>query len=102
MWLPTLHQRVHPLVVRPVYLYRYENQLGMEEFLHRLLMANYAGGEAKRSDAEGWFAEGLERFEVQAVCLKDFPGAPRARAVLRAAGFALDLKSLEYEIWLRL
>jgi hypothetical protein len=101
IWLPTLHHRVHPLVVRSMYLYRYRNQLGMEGFLHRLLMANYAGGEAKRTDAQRWFARGLERFDVQAVCLKDFPGAPRARAVLRAAGFALDLRSLEYEIWLR-
>ncbi|MBW1685831.1 MAG: hypothetical protein JRS35_12315 [Deltaproteobacteria bacterium] len=101
MWLPMLHERVHPLVVRPMYLYRYENQLGMEEFLHRLLMANYAGGEAKRSDAQRWFARGLERFDVRAVCLKNFPGAPRARVILRAAGFELDLKSLEYEIWLR-
>jgi hypothetical protein len=96
-----LHRRVYPLVVRPMYLYRYRSQLGMDEFLHRLLMANYAGGEAKRSDAQGWFALGLERFDVRAVCLKNFPGAPRARAILRAAGFALDLKSLEYEIWLR-
>jgi len=101
MWLPTLHQRVHPLVTRPMYLYRYESQLGTEEFLHRLLMANYAGGEAKRPDAQRWFARGLESFDVRAVCLKNFPGAPRARAILRAAGFALDLKSLEYEIWLR-
>jgi hypothetical protein len=101
VWLPMLHQRVHPLVVRAMYLYRYRNQLGMEELLHRLLMASYAGGEAKRSDAQRWFARGLERFDVQAVCLKNFPGAPRARAILRAAGFALDLKSLEYEIWLR-
>jgi hypothetical protein len=101
VWLPTFHQRVHPLVARPMYLNRYRSQLGMEEFLHRLIMANYAGGEAKRSDAQRWFAWGLERFDVQAVCLKNFPGAPGARATLRAAGFALDLKTLEYEIWLR-
>jgi hypothetical protein len=96
-----LHQRVHPLIVRPMYLDRYRSQLGMEELLHRLLMANYVEGEAKRPDAQRWFAQGLERFDVRAVCLKNFPGAPRARAILRAAGFALDLKSLEYEIWLR-
>jgi hypothetical protein len=83
-----------------MYLYRYRRQLGMDDFLYRLLMVNYAGGEAKRPDAQRWFAGGLERFDVQAVCLKNFPGAPRARAILRAAGFKLDLKSLEYEIWL--
>ena len=84
-----------------MYLYRYRNELGMEEFLHRLVMANYVWGEAKRSDAQSWFARGLERFDVQAVCLKNFPDAPRARAALRAAGFVLELKSFEYEIWLR-
>jgi hypothetical protein len=101
VWLSMLHQRVYPLVVRPMYLYRYRNQLGTEGFLHRLLMVNYVGGEAKRPDAQHWFARGLERFDVEAVCLENFPGAGGARAVLRASGFELDLKSLEYEIWLR-
>jgi hypothetical protein len=101
VWLPVFHQRVHPLVVRPMYLDRYRGQLGVEELRYRLLMVNYVEGEAKRSDAQRWFARGLERFHVEAVCLKNFPGAPRARAILQAAGFALDFKSPEYEIWLR-
>jgi len=84
-----------------MYLDRYRDELGLEDLRHRVLMTNYVGGEAEHPDAARWFAQGLQRFDVQAVCLKNFPGAPRARAILRAAGFALDLKSLEYEIWLR-
>jgi hypothetical protein len=101
VWLATFHDRVHPLLVRPMYADRYRGELGLEELRHRILMTKYVGGESEHPDANRWFTQGLERFGVQAVCLKDFPGAPRARAVLRAAGFALDLKSLEYEIWLR-
>jgi hypothetical protein len=101
LWLPTFHHRVSPLVVRPMYIWRYHNQLGDENARHRVLMANYAAGEAEHPDAPELFALGLERFEVDAVCLRSSIEARRARGILRRAGFRLDLKTLEYEIWLR-
>ena len=38
---------------------------------------------------------------MSAVLLRDSHLAPRARAILRRAGFQPDLKSFDYEIWLR-
>jgi len=101
VWLATFHDRVHPLLVRPMYLDRYRDELGLEDLRHRVLMTNYVEGESLHPDADRWFARGLRRFDVEAVCLRNFAGAERARAILRAAGFTLDLKSFDYEIWLR-
>jgi hypothetical protein len=101
VWLGTFHDRVYPLLVRPMYLDRYREELGLDDLRHRILMTNFVAGESEHPDAARLFAQGLRRFDVRAVCLRDFAGAGRARAIMRAAGFELDLKSLEYEIWLR-
>jgi hypothetical protein len=100
-WLATFHERVHPLVVRPMYLSRYRKELGQDDLRHRILMTRYLAGEAAKPDAARWFSLGLARFDVRAVCLRDFQGAEQARAILRAAGFVLGPRSLEYEIWVR-
>ena len=100
-WLSTFHDRVHPLIVRPPYLRRYVNELGAEDLRLRLLMTSYATGNLEHADAHALFEAGLERFGVSAVLLRDSPFAPRARAILRGAGFRLDLKALDREIWMR-
>jgi hypothetical protein len=100
-WLPTLHRHAQPLVVRPLYLARYAEALGAGDLELRLFMTAFVSGDAQEPQAPPRFAEGLERFGVRAVLLQEFAAAPRARAVLRAAGFARDLKGADYEIWLR-
>jgi hypothetical protein len=100
-WLPTFHDRVYPLVVRPFYLNAYVEQLGEEDLQLRMLMVHYVGGTARNPDAAPLFAAGLERFGVGAVLLRREPGNAGARALLRRAGFRLDLESLGHEIWLR-
>jgi hypothetical protein len=100
-WLSTLPGRVYPLLVRPMYLARYEEQLGETDVQLRLLMTGFVSGESWHPEAGTLFEQGLERFGVRAVLLPVFPGAPDVRARLRAAGFARDLKGADYEIWLR-
>lgn len=101
VWLPTLHGRVYPLVVRPMYLARYEEQLGTTDVRLRLLMTALVSGGSPPPRSGALFASGLDRFGVRAVLLPVVPGAPRLRSRLRAAGFARDLQGAGYEIWLR-
>ena len=101
VWLATFPGRAYPLLVRPGYLSRYVKHLGAEDLDLRLLMTNYATGYLDAPEDHDRFAEGLERFGVRAVLLRDSPFAARARAILRAAGFEPDLKALDHEIWLR-
>ncbi len=100
-WLATFHDRVQPLVVRPMYLDKHRFQLGTETAIHRMLMTNFVAGESKRSDAAGWFADGLREFDVRAVCLKLSKATPQARAILQRSGFRPYQRSEAYEIWVR-
>jgi len=100
-WLATFHDRVQPLVVRPMYLDRHRSQLGTETANHRLLMTLFVAGKSKRSDAARWFADGLRVFDVRAVCLKRSKATPRARAILQRSGFRPYQHSEAYEIWIR-
>jgi hypothetical protein len=49
----------------------------------------------------GQFQDGLERFEVRAVCLVNTPRAEVARAILRQAGFHPTLRRDDYDLWVR-
>jgi hypothetical protein len=100
-WLATFNDRSYPLLVRPRYLRGYVEHLGGDDLEHRLLMVNFATGMSRHPQAGQLFEEGLDRFGVRAAMLRKSASAPRARAALRRAGFRLDLKGFEYEIWLR-
>ena len=100
-WLATFHDRVQPLVVRPMYLDRHRSQLGIETANHRLLMTLFVAGKSKHSGAARWFADGLRVFDVRAVCLKRSKATPRARAILQRSGFRVYQHSEAYEIWIR-
>jgi len=100
-WLATFHDRVQPLVVRPMYLDRHRSQLGTDTAIHRMLMTNFVAGESKRPDAAAWFADGLRVFDVRAVCLKLSKATPQARVILQRSGFRPYQHSKEYEIWVR-
>ncbi len=101
VWLPTQHHHAHPLIARWLYMHHYQASLGMPNLLHRLLMTRYVDGRWERDDAPRWFRVGLTRFDVKGVCLRNFEGADRARAILRKKGFERTLSGLNYEIWVR-
>jgi hypothetical protein len=100
-WLATFRGRVHPLVVRALYLPRYARRLGADSLEQRVRMVAFAGGELADAESARAFAAGLERFAVRAVLLRRSAAASQARASLRAAGFTLDLQAAGHEIWLR-
>jgi hypothetical protein len=101
VWLPTFHQRVSPLVVRAHYLTPHLDALGEQDVLHRLFMTGYVSGRVHRPDALKLFAAGLQRFDVDAVCLHGLSDARPVRRVLRGAGFDLVASEGRYELWLR-
>ncbi len=101
VWLPTQHRHAHPLIARWMYISRYRASLGMPNLMHRLVMTRYVDGRSGREDAPKWFRVGLTRFDVKGVCLRNFDGADRARAILRKEGFERTLSGLNYAIWVR-
>jgi hypothetical protein len=101
MWLPMQGASAHPLVVRPHYLERYRQQLGGDDVDRRLAMTRFVEGASRDPRAPAIFAEGLARYGVRAVCLRDSGDAPHARAILRRAGFEPDLEGPPCDLWLR-
>jgi hypothetical protein len=94
-WIVTLHSHAYPLVVRD-YL-----RTSREEWNHRMAMQRFLGNpELVDANAEQ-FQDGLERFEVRAVCLANTPRAGVARAILRQAGFRPTLRRDDYDLWVR-
>ncbi len=101
VWLPTLHEHAHPLVVRTPYLKPHRSRLGDEQVLHRYLMTSYVAGVERRDDAARLFRSGLRRFDVKGVCLRKTALAEQARNILRSAGFRRSLQGADHEIWVR-
>jgi hypothetical protein len=101
VWLPTLHEHAHPLVVRMPYLKPHRSRLGNEQVLHRYVMSRYVAGVERRDDAARLFRSGLRRFDVVGVCLRKTALAEQARNILRSAGFRRSLQGADHEIWVR-
>ncbi len=101
VWLPTLHPRTYPLMVRDLYLHPYRRELGEKDLRWRVLMSLYSEGQVEDRTAPGWFKEGLDHFDVQAVFLWVTPEAVRTRRLLERAGFRPERKNPEWEIWIR-
>jgi hypothetical protein len=101
VWLPTLHDRVYPLVARDGYIRPFRDELGREDVALRLLMTRYVAGAAESADADRAFALGLQRYPVAAVFLRVGPRTGASHAALGAAGFRRVLSTLGYELWVR-
>jgi hypothetical protein len=99
-WIPTFHHHAFPLEVRPEYMKRRQEHLGEEDAELRHRMTYYVAG-AATEDAAARFRDGLEHFDVRAVCLQLSEHAAEARAILRAAGFRRTLRGVSYELWVR-
>jgi hypothetical protein len=100
-WIPTFHHHAFPLEARAQYLKRRRSHLGDEEVEIRHWMTRYVEGSATEDAAASRFREGLERFDVRGVCLRNSGRAGEARSTLRAAGFQRRLQGLSYELWVR-
>jgi hypothetical protein len=85
-WIPVFHRHAYPLAVRH-YLRTQRPRIGEREYRERVLMTRFAGGDGSDPEAAAIFASGLERYEVQAVCLSLSRTTPVARRMLREAGF---------------
>lgn len=99
-WIPTLPHPAHPLAVRS-YLHPLRAWIGETDYRERTLMMRLADGKASDASSAAIFARGLERYRVQAVCLRKGEHAPPLRAILQRAGFRRHLQGTRVEIWLR-
>ena len=99
-WIVTLHNHVYPLVVRD-YLRASRDRFIAEEVRHRMAMQRFLDTPELVEATPGQFQDGLDRFEVRAVCLVNAPRAAAARTVLQQAGFRPTLRREDYDLWVR-
>jgi hypothetical protein len=99
-WVVTFAHHAYPLLVR-YYLHTWPNRLSSEELRDRVAMRRFADTPELVEATPQQFREGLDRFEVRAVCLVSSPKAGAARAVLEQAGFRQTLRQAGYELWVR-
>jgi hypothetical protein len=100
-WVPTFHHHATPVVAREAYLRKFLDRLGRTQVRQRRVMTWYAGGEELDTGAAERFRDGLDRFQVAAVCLAVTARAPEARRLLAGAGFERSEPGAEHEIWVR-
>lgn len=101
VWLPTFQHPVYPVMVRGSYLEVYVDQLGIAELRRRAVVTRYSEGLASGPRASLIFREGLERWNVRGVCIRNSEYASEARGILRDLGFRRTLQSTDREIWVR-
>ncbi|MCP4659620.1 MAG: hypothetical protein GY856_29815, partial [bacterium] len=99
LYLPTFHHHPHPLMVRH-YLKPHAARIGADNYRDRRVMTRYLAGEVDSEEAATIFRDGLARFPIRGVCLRDSEYAEGARAILREAGFLREMRYSLHEIWL--
>jgi hypothetical protein len=99
-WIVTLHHHVYPLVVSH-HLREWPNVLSREDLHERWAMRRFLDTPELIEATPQRFRDGLDRFEVRAVCLVSSPKAGAARAILEQAGFRQTLRGEDYELWVR-
>jgi hypothetical protein len=99
-WIVTLHHHVYPLTVR-YYLRPWGNLFSRQELIDRMHMRRFLDTPELVEATPEQFRDGLDRFEVRAVCLVSSPRAGAARAILRQAGFRKEYRRRDYELWVR-
>jgi len=101
IWIPTQHGHAYPLQSRKLYLERHRASLGAADVKMRIFLTQYAGGETMAEMPHLRFAQGLQRFDVKGVLLRESALAPGARTVLTQHGFERVSRLGEHEIWVR-
>jgi hypothetical protein len=100
LWVPTFHQRAHPLSVRTLYLQVARRHLGADEVRRRRELTLFVQGWRSDSLNADAFRNGLEQYAVSGVCLES-KNAEGARPVLVSLGFELREALAACEIWVR-
>jgi hypothetical protein len=99
-WIVTRHHHVYPLLVRN-YLHTWRTQLSREELINRMAMQRFLDTPELVEATPEQFRDGLDRFELRAVCLVSSPRTRAARTILQQAGFRKALVREGYEMWER-
>jgi Family of unknown function (DUF6077) len=99
-WIVTLHHHVFPLLVRR-YVRTWGKALTREDLGERDAMRRFLDNPELVEATPELFRDGLDRFEVRAVCLVSSPKSGAARTVLQQAGFRPTLRRDDYELWVR-
>ena len=99
-WIVTLHHHVFPLLVR-TYLRSWGDHVTREDLLERIAMRRFLDHPELVEATPELFRDGLDRYEVRAVCLVNSPRAGAARTILLQAGFRPTLRRPDYELWVR-
>jgi hypothetical protein len=100
VWIVTFHHHAYPLLVR-YYLHTWRKILSPSALLDRVTMQRFLDAPELVEATPERFQDGLDRFEVRAVCLVNSPRADAARAILRQGGFRQVLNREDYELWVR-
>jgi hypothetical protein len=99
-WIVTQPHHVYPLVVRD-YLRAPAPHLSRQALRERLNIQHFLNAPQLIEAAPEQFREGLDRFDVQAVCLVNDPTAGVARSILERSGFDETLIREGYALWVR-
>ena len=100
-WVTTFHGHARPLEVRPSYLRHYKEELGIDTVRIRHMLSAYVAGESESPQDAAIFADALDVYGVQAVCLRRSRRSVEARRILRKAGFETHTRAPGHEIWVR-
>ncbi len=101
LWVPTFHHPARPLLVRESYLRKFLDRLGRDEVRPRRVMTRLVEGKQIQPDAQEVLREGIDRFRVRAVLLRESEVAAELRSLLGRAGFLRQRESPEHELWVR-
>lgn len=99
-WIVTLHHHVFPLLVR-TYVRTWGKALTREDLGERDAMRRFLDNPELVEATPELFRDGLDRFQVRAVCMVNSPRAGAARTILKQDGFRPTLRRDDYELWVR-
>lgn len=99
-WIVTFQHHAFPLVVR-FYLHAWPDALSPDELRDRLAMQRFLDAPELAEATPEPLRDGLNHFQVRAVCLPNSPSAAAARAVLQQERFHPTLRGDDYELWVR-
>jgi hypothetical protein len=99
-WVVTFRHHSCPLAVGH-YLRIWPGKFEWEELRDRNAMRSFLDTPELVEANPQQFRDGLDRFEVRAVCLVNSPRAGAARAILQQAGFRQVIFRDDYTLWVR-
>ncbi len=99
-YVTTFHDHPYPVKVRH-YLDPNAALIDAEDYRYRDVMTRYVTGYVDSEDTPMIFRDGLDRFAVEGVCLRESEHAKEARVILQEVGLRRVAGGRTHEIWLR-